>query len=93
MGAAKQVVPIASKRKQEHRSIQDAAHAGERELLVSLMDRIAADLDEGVPARDLASLSKRLMEVQREIKALDAAEDGDDVGNAAATPDESFSPS
>lgn len=60
---------------------------------MALRDAVAADLDAGVPARDLASLSKRLMEIQREIRSIDAEENGDDVGDAAATPDESFSPS
>lgn len=96
MGAAakrSEVVPISSKQKQQYGSIRTAAEGDERALLVALRDRVADDLDAGVPARDLASLSKRLMEIQREIRAIDAAEDGDDVGNAAATPDESFSPS
>lgn len=65
-----------------------AANGSERDLLVAMRDAIAADLDEGVPSRDLASLTKRLMEITREIKAIDAAESGDDVGNAADTADE-----
>ena len=69
-------------------SIADAARGSSRELLEALRDRIAADLDEGVPARDLASLSKRLMDIRKEIEALDAEEEGDDIGDAAATPDE-----
>ena len=70
-------------------SIAQAASEGtQRALLVALRDRIAGDLDEGVPARDLASLSKRLMEITREIAAIDAEEKGDAVGNAAATPDQ-----
>jgi hypothetical protein len=64
-----------------------AAHGTQRDLLVAMRDRIAADLDEGVPARDLASLTKRLMEITREIATIDAQEKGDAVGDAAATPD------
>lgn len=72
-------------------NISDAAASGtERDLLVAMRDKIAADLDEGVPPRDLASLTKRLMEITREIKAIDAAENGDEVGDAAATPDEAW---
>ena len=97
MGAVKKeasVVPIASKRKPAGPpSIREAAAGTERGLLVALRDKIAADLDDGVPARDLASLSKRLMEIQRDIKSIDAESEGDDVGEAAATPDESFSTS
>lgn len=70
-------------------NIADAAANGtERDLLVAMRDQIAANLDEGVPPRDLASLTKRLMEITREIKAIDAAENGDDVGNAADAADE-----
>lgn len=65
-----------------------AAKGSERDLLVAMRDQIATELDNGVPPRDLASLTKRLMEITREIKAIDASENGDDVGNAADTADE-----
>lgn len=64
-----------------------AAHGTQRDLLVAMRDRIANDLDEGVPARDLASLTKRLMDITREIAAIDAEVQGDAVSHAAATPD------
>lgn len=74
-------------------SIASAASCGtRRDLLVAMRDRIAADLDEGVPARDLASLSKRLLEITKEIESIDAASSGDRVGKAAHTPDEPFVP-
>lgn len=65
-----------------------AAHGTPRDLLIAMRDRIASDLDEGVPSRDLASLTKRLMEITREIAAIDAEDQGDTVGAAAATPDQ-----
>jgi len=68
-------------------TIGTAAAEGRRELLVALRDKIAAQLDEGVPPRDLASLSLRLVNLVDEIAALDAKENGDDVGTAAETPD------
>lgn len=68
-------------------TIGTAAAAGRRELLVALRDTIAYQLDEGVAARDLASLSLRLVNLVDEIAALDAKENGDDVGTAAGTPD------
>ena len=72
-------------------SITGAAQSGdERKLLVAMRDQIAAQLDEGVPARDLASLTRRLMEISREVRNLDAAEKGDDVSDAASTPDEQW---
>lgn len=68
-------------------TIATAAAEGRRELLVALRDEIAGRLDDGVPPRDLASLSLRLVNLADEIAALDAKENGDDVGNAAGTPD------
>lgn len=77
----------------EPQTIQEAAASGSRlSLLVAMRDRVATDLDSGVPARDLASLTKRLMEITKEIEAIEAAERGDDVGDAADTPDEAFTP-
>jgi len=59
--------------------------------LQALRDRIAADIDEGVAARDMASLSKRLLDISAELEALETAEDGDDISTAAETPDEAWS--
>ena len=67
-----------------------AAHGSKRDLLVALRDVIAGEIDDGVPARDLASLSLRLINTVSEIEAIDAATNGDDVGNAAALPDEEW---
>jgi len=69
-------------------SIAHAASEGsQRDLLVAMRDRIADDLDEGVPARELASLTKRLMDIVREIATIDAEVQGDSVGRAASTAD------
>lgn len=71
-----------------HQSIEQAAQSGsERDLLVALRDSIARQLDGGVPPRDMASLSKRLMEIRQEISAIDAEAGGDPVGNAADVED------
>lgn len=63
-----------------------AAAGSRRELLEALRDRIAADIDEGVPARDLASLSRRLLDISAELDSLDDV--SDDITHAAAVPDE-----
>jgi hypothetical protein len=69
--------------------IKEAAESGsERDLLAAVRDKIAVELDNGVSSRDLAALTKRLMEVRREILALDAAEKGDEIGDAVHTPDQ-----
>lgn len=51
---------------------QAAASGSEEQLLVALRDTIAGAITQGVPARDLSSLSRRLLEVQRELSALEA---------------------
>lgn len=76
------------KRSGKPRTVKSAAARGRRELLTSLRDKIAADIDQGVPARDLASLSKRLLDISKELEDLETAEDGDGISAAAATPDE-----
>jgi hypothetical protein len=69
-------------------SITEAARSGDpRRLLEAMRDLVATQLDEGVPPRDMASLTKRLREITEDIAELDAAEKGDAVGVAAATPD------
>ncbi|RSX53015.1 hypothetical protein [Bifidobacterium samirii] len=54
------------------RTVFNAASSNDpRRLLVALRNQIAAAIDEGVPPRDLASLSKRLVDINNEIRALD----------------------
>lgn len=56
------------------KSVSEAAKSGSpRELLASMRDRIALAVEsEATPARDLAALTKRLMETVREIESIDA---------------------
>lgn len=68
-----------------------AARGSRRELLEALRDRIArAVADPDCPKRDLASLSLRLLDIASQIDALASQEGGDDLGEAAATPDVEF---
>ena len=65
------------------KTISEAVTTGTtRDVLVASRDRIARALDDpNIAARDLASNSKRLMELIREIEALDArALEEDDTG-------------
>ena len=69
------------------KTITEAVTTGTtRDVLVASRDRIARALDDpNIAARDLASNSKRLMEVIRDIEAIDAREaeevaDGAGVG-------------
>lgn len=76
----------------KQKSVTEAAKSGtRRELLVAMRDRVAKDVESpNTPARDLAALTRRLMEITKEIEAIDAreAEDGD---GPAHTPDEEWS--
>lgn len=71
-------------------SVAAAAGMSRRALLTALRDKIAADIDGGVAARDLASLSRRLLEISKELDGIEASEDGDEVTEAASTPDEPY---
>lgn len=59
------------------KSITEAAADGTtRELLAAMRSRIAKAVeDPNTPARDLAALTKRLVEVVRDIEAIDAREE------------------
>ena len=60
-------------------------------LLIALRSRIAVDIDNpNTAARDLAALSRRLLEIVKDIEALDAEGRTDDIGHAADTPDEQW---
>lgn len=68
-----------------------AADGDRRELLVALRSRVAKALDDpNTAARDLAALTRRMQEIARDIEAIDSEEGGDDIGDAAGTPDEAF---
>lgn len=56
------------------KTVTEAAKSGTaRELLAATRDRIAVAVeDPTTPARDLAALTKRLMDTVREIESLDA---------------------
>jgi hypothetical protein len=49
-----------------------AASGDERQLLIALRDEIAQAISDGCAARDLGTLSRRLLEVTRELADLDA---------------------
>lgn len=72
-------------------AILRAANSNDRrKLLVALRNKIARDLDSGeVQSRDLASLSKRLIDISAELEAIDkAASTSDPVRVALDTDDE-----
>ena len=78
-------------KKSAPQSVHAAADGGKRrELLVALRSRIAKDIDNpNTPSRDLAALSRRLLEIAKDIEALDieAEQEGAERGPVA---DEKF---
>lgn len=74
------------------KTVSEAAKTGTvRELLEATRDRIAVAVENpNTPARDLAALTKRLLETVREIEAFDAREEADDASSADAVEDGVF---
>ena len=72
------------------KTVTEAAKGGStRDLLVATRDRIAVAVeDPQTPARDLAALSKRLMDTVREIEAIDAR--AQEAGSDAEVSDGEF---
>ncbi len=73
------------------KSVTEAAAGGTtRELLVAMRARIAEAVeDRNTPARELAALTKRLVEVVRDIEAIDAR-DEQEAGRSEPVSDEAF---
>uniref|UniRef100_A0AAU8B0G6 Uncharacterized protein n=1 Tax=Dulem virus 32 TaxID=3145750 RepID=A0AAU8B0G6_9CAUD len=67
--------------------IEAAAKKGRRELLEALRDDIARRFDAGIPDREAASLSLRLLAISEELDGVIATEGADEIAEAAATPD------
>ena len=74
------------------KSITEAASSGtHRELLVAMRDRIAVAVeDPACPPRDLASLSRRLHELSRDIEQYDAIESEEVAAGGGQVADEAF---
>lgn len=83
-------VEVVDPERPEPSTIAEAAESGDfRATLVKLRQRLARQLDDpNTPPRDMAALSRRFLEVVRELQALDSVDGDDDIGKAAATDDE-----
>lgn len=73
------------------KSITEAASSGtHRELLVAMRDRIAKAVEDPTcPPRDLASLSRRLHELSKDIEQHDAVE-AQEVARGGDVSDQAF---
>ena len=91
--AERRLRPVAAGEKApgQPKTVTQAATSGtKRELLVAMRDRLAKDVENSnTAARDLAALSKRLLEVVNDIEAIDAREREDGSANGDV-PDEAF---
>lgn len=72
------------------KTVTEAADKGTtREILVAMRARIATAVeDPNTPARDLAALTKRLIEVVKDIEAIDARDE--EAGESGDVPDAKF---
>ena len=67
-----------------------AGDGSRRELLVAMRARVATAVeDPNTPARDLAALTRRLMEIAKDIEAIDAALE-QEMRDDHVTPDEGW---
>jgi hypothetical protein len=74
------------------RSVTEAAKSGDmRSLLVAMRDKIAETIEAGCPARELASLTRRLELIAREIASIDAQRDAE-KRNGNGDPDKGEEP-
>lgn len=79
------------RRKRKLSITQAAARGTVREQLVALRDRVAKTVeDPNCPPRDLAALSRRLMEITKEIDAIDVRDAEESGGAGAETADGSW---
>ena len=82
MGGLRVVGPGERPPRRRPKTITTAAEDGDRlDLLIAMRSRVAKAVeDERTPARDLASLTRRLLEIAKDIETLESAPD------PAATP-------
>mgnify|MGYP000922084086 FL=1 len=82
----------AKKKAASPRSVSSAAKGGsQRELLEAMRDRIAKTLDSPeTPPRDLASLSKRLIEITKELESFRSAEEKEMDDDGEVSDDEAW---
>lgn len=73
-------------------SVLEATTDGEaRDELVAMRSRIAKAIDDpNIRGADLAALSRRLLEIRKEIEAIDAREAEDAEQNADDIPDDEW---
>lgn len=74
------------------KSVTEAAASGDpKQLLLALRERVAKTVeDPNCPPRDLAALSRRLQEINRDIEAIEAREKQEAAEDVSGHPDETW---
>lgn len=68
------IKPQRSKKKKSDTVTSAAQNGTQEDLLIALRDRIAKSIDDpATPARDLTSLSKRILDVNKELSLIQSA--------------------
>lgn len=83
------VVPADAKAVESPRTLSEAVKRTERDVLVTMRARLAAEIDGDIPPHTLAPLVRQLREIDKDIRLLDlkAKQEGAEDG---VSPDESF---
>lgn len=94
MGASLRVVSEADepRRKSAPSTVAQAVKDGSsKDVLMTLRARIAQTIDDpGTPPRDLAALSRRLVDIDKELRSMDVAEREEEVQGGEAAGDEEW---
>jgi hypothetical protein len=72
------------------KDLKEAVERSERELLVTMRARLAAEIDGGVPPHTLAPLARQLREIDKEIRLLDAKAKQESDDDSARPDDEAW---
>lgn len=76
--------------KKKPTTILAATEADEKTLLVALRDKLAREIDKGVPSHALRGIVAEVRDLDRSIRALEVRSDGDDITEATRVPDAAF---
>lgn len=71
-------------------TLKSATEKSERQLLVTMRAKIAGEIDAGVPPHTLAPLSRQLLEIDKQIRQIDARARQETTANANGPVDDSF---
>ncbi len=74
------------------KTLKAAAESSERELLLTMRNKISDEIEGGVPPHTLAPLMRQLREIDKDIRLLDAKAKHESEDSAGDGGDESWTP-